>query len=139
MNPKKFLFTLAILSVPVLASAQPATPTSKYQWEQDATDLATASSATYKHYSDGAVTGTALTNVTCTGAPPTFTCIAPIPLYTQGNHTVQLTAGNAAGESAKSTPLSFAFVTVPAVPKNLRIIAESLKIRNKLAKQAARG
>lgn len=129
MKKLTFLFLL----YPTLLFAQPATPNSKVGWEQDATSATEAQAYAYKHYSDGSTTGIPLTNIICTGTAPTFQCQATIPTYTQGNHTIQLTASNTAGESLKSSPLSFAFVTVPAIPRNLRIIAESLKIRNKLA------
>jgi hypothetical protein len=131
---KKILSAIPCILFASTLYAQPATPTSKVQWDQDALDLATAQAYAYKHYSDGSTTGVTLGSVVCTGTAPTFVCVAPIPTYTQGNHNISLTASNSAGESLKSSPLNFAFVTVPATPRNLRIIAESLKIRNRLTK-----
>lgn len=115
---------LACLTLVIGASAgiyAQATPTSKWAWTQDAPTLADAQAYTYRYYADGATTGVALTGVTCTGTVSPFACEANIPAFTPGNHVATLTAGNIAGESAKSSPLNFVFVVTPASPSNFRI------------------
>lgn len=114
------LFLAALASVEVAAQA---IPSSKFGWDQTAPTLADAQGYTYRIYADGATTGQALANVTCvtTATAGTFSCDAPIPAFTPGNHTATLTASNIAGESAKSSPLAFTFVVTPAVPAGLRI------------------
>jgi hypothetical protein len=56
-------------------------------------------------------------------APDTsgFSCSITFPAFTPGAHALSLTASNAAGESAKSAPISFTMVLVPTVPGALRI------------------
>ena len=83
---------------------------------------------TFKYYPDAVATtttkpytgGVVLTNVTCAGTA-TVTCTVPFPAFTPGAHQLSLTATNAAGESDKSAPLSFAFVVVPNPPTGLTI------------------
>jgi hypothetical protein len=119
---KKLLFTFAFLLCASFAHAQ-ATPASKLGWDQAAADLATANAYSYKHYDDLSVTGVALAPATCTGTASPFACQAPFPAFTPGaTHTIAITASNVAGESLKSTPLSFQFIVIPAAPTNLRII-----------------
>ena len=115
------LITLfALLALPRLAAAQ-ATPQSKLAWDQDAADLATANSFTYRHFDDGSATGTPLTPVTCTGTASPFTCRVPFPSFTPGvQHAIAVSAANQAGESLPSTPLSFQFIVIPNSPRNLR-------------------
>lgn len=118
---KKLCFVLLVLlAVPILVEAQ-AVPTSKFAWTQDAPTLADAQGYTYLYFPDGATTGIAFTGVTCTGATSPFACEVNIPAFTPGNHTVTLAARNVAGESAKTTPLSFVFVVTPATPQGFRI------------------
>ena len=118
---RRLFFLLAFLSVPSVALAQTsATPASKFVFDQIAPDLATANGYTYRYYADAATVGATLTAV-CTGTASPFTCSAPIPAFTPGSHAVTITAANIGGESAKSAPLSFTFVVVPAPPTGLRI------------------
>lgn len=120
---KKLLIVLAILVTPALASAQTATSIQKFAWDQTGPSLADVQAYTYNYY-DGNQAGKILTGVTCVllnATTSTFTCEAPIPAFTPGNHSVTLTASNAAGESAKSGPLAFVFVVTPAAPTNLRL------------------
>lgn len=123
MGNKKVQLLLAaiLLFLPSIARAQ-ATPTSKVGWDQPAPDLATAQAYTYKHYDDGSTTGTNYTSVTCVGTASPFQCQTPITAYSQGNHSLTLTATNIAGESVKSNPLGFVFVNAPANPINPKII-----------------
>lgn len=108
-----------------LASAAEAqttgTPSSRLGWDQQNASAAEAESFTYRYYPDGATVGTVLTGVTCVAGTPTV-CSAPFPAFTPGNHSLTLTASNAAGESLPSAPLSFTFVVVPTAPANLRIL-----------------
>lgn len=123
---KKILLALAlaISSVVIIAQQPPiGTATQKFAWDQDAPTLADAQAYTYKYYPDGSATGVTFAVVTCSGAATPFTCSAPIPAFTPGNHTITLTASNIAGESAKSNPFGFSFVVTPGVPNNIRIIS----------------
>jgi hypothetical protein len=113
-----------VVAAPLCLSAQPpsGTASSKIGWDQ--TGVASAADAqalTYRYYPDGAAVGIVLTGVTCSGTT-TVTCQAPFPAFTPGTHTLTLTAGNIAGESAKSAPFAFQFVVIPAAPGNLRIL-----------------
>lgn len=120
---KKFLFTLALILTASVASSQNAVPTSKLQWNQDGPDLATISAYTYKYYADGAATGTTFpTSTICTGTGTPFVCTVNIPSFTQGNHSVTITASSAGGESPKSAPLAFTFISVPPTPTGLKLI-----------------
>lgn len=122
-----FAISLA-LATPLRAQAPapPAASSSRLTWDQAAPDLATAQGYTYRQYADGATTGAALAGVTCVayaGTQPGLvaTCAAPFPAFTPGPHTVTITAGNLAGESAPSSPFAFVFVVVPATPVNVRL------------------
>jgi hypothetical protein len=105
-----------------LASAQnTGTASSKIGWDQaGVASAAEAQALTYRYYADGSATGIVLTGVTCAGTTA-VTCQAPFPAFTPGSHTITLTAGNVAGESAKSSPFAFVFVVIPSAPTNLRI------------------
>ena len=103
------------------AGAQPATGTSQLAWDQANATVTEAQAFTYRVYSDGGATGAMLVSVTCVAGPSSTICSAPFPAFTPGPHTLQLTAANAAGESAKSAVLSFTFVVVPSAPGNPRI------------------
>lgn len=96
-------------------------PGQKFFWGQPAPDLATAQAYTYKHYDDGAVTGTAFTGVVCSGTASPFNCEVLIPAYTPGNHSITITATNIAGESPKSSPFAFTFVVTPGTPVGIGI------------------
>jgi hypothetical protein len=101
-------------------SAQ-AGPNTEFIWTQPARDAATAQALTYRYYVDGDADGKVLAGVTCAGAP-TILCVAPVPAFTPGNHSIQLTAGNAAGETAKSVPFAFSYGSVlPEVPVGLKL------------------
>ncbi len=114
--------TLAILLCSVNSIAAQATSANKIVWDQQAATLAEAQSFTYKFYSDGSSVANTMTSVVCTGTTAPFTCSNNFPPFTPGTHTLTITASNAAGESAKSSPpFSFTFVVVPNVPNNLRI------------------
>lgn len=123
-NPGKkyapFLLSFLFLLIANSIAAAQATPSSKLVWDVPASLLSEAQSYTYKIYVDGATTGTVLSNVTCTGTT-TFSCQVPFPAFTPGTHNITLTASNAAGESAKSSPFTFTFVVIPGVPTNIRI------------------
>lgn len=117
------LLTIVLLLVPAALAAQNAIPTSKFAWNQDGPDLVTVSAYTYKYYADGATTGVTFpTSVICSGTVTPFACIVTIPLFTQGNHSVVLTASSAGGESPKSAPLAFTFISVPPTPTLLRLV-----------------
>lgn len=122
MTFKKIVLILAISAIPSIANAQ-ATPTSRFVWDQIAPDLATANSYRYKYYPDAVTTGAFFNTVNCTGTASPFTCAAPIPAFTPGSHTIQLTASytNNTGESAKSPVFTFTFIVIPAVPANIRL------------------
>lgn len=122
---RRHLFTvvlIALVAVAAPAFAQaPVTGANKIGWDQAAPTLADAQGYTYKYYADAATTGITLAGVTCAGTTSPYQCEVPFPAFTPGNHTLTLTAGNLAGESVKSAPLSFAFVVTPGAPVNLRI------------------
>lgn len=119
---KKILLAILIL-IPITARAQNAVPTSKFQWNQDGPDLATVSAYTYKYYADGATTGVTFPTTTiCSGTATPFVCTVNFPTFTQGNHSVMITASSAGGESPKSAPLAFTFISVPPAPTMLRLI-----------------
>lgn len=103
------------------AWAQSVTPTSRLAWDQQAATVAEAQALTYRYFADGGTTGVSVTGVTCTGPTAPFVCQVPFPAFTPGAHTIRLTAGNTAGESALSAALSFVFVVIPTPPANLRI------------------
>lgn len=115
------VLAFCLLSTNLYAQPTPATAISKFAWTQGAPTLADAQSYEYRVYNDGAVNGSVLSGVTCTGTVSPFSCEAPIPAYTPGNHTATLTAKNLAGESAKSDPLGFNFVVTPSKPGNFGI------------------
>lgn len=119
---KRLTLLLALLVVPVTTLAQTTgVPGQKFVWEQPAPDLATAQAYTYRHYDDGASTGTVLTSVTCAGTASPFQCEVLIPAFTPGSHATAVSASNMAGESPKSDPFMFTFVVTPGTPANIRI------------------
>jgi hypothetical protein len=108
-----------------IASAQDATGASRFQWDQDGTDLPTVQSYVVNHYSDGAA-GLVLNAVVCVVNAATFTCTAPIPAYTPGLHVVNITASVALSgggflESGHSNDVNFNMVATPATPRNFRL------------------
>lgn len=120
MSKKMYGIAFLLLTLPTLIYAQ-ANPSSRLGWDQPATTLAEASGYTYKYYANTATTGINFTGVTCVGTTAPFNCSAPFPAFTPGSHTIQITASNVAGESAKSAVFSFTFVVVPGIPVNIRI------------------
>ena len=114
---------LSFVFVATAASAQNALPTSKLSWTQAGPDLATVGAYTYKYYADGATMGvTYPTSVICSASGTTFTCVVNIPVFTQGNHSITMTASSQGGESAKSAPLAFTFISVPNAPTAFHLI-----------------
>lgn len=106
---------LTILGIRIEAQAPPsATINSILEWDQAGENI---QSYEYKYYLDGAVTGFVLNPVTCVNN----TCSTRFPTVSPGNHTLQLTAQNEAGESTKSSPFAFAFVVTPSSPSGIRI------------------
>lgn len=119
---KKICLTLILLCFASVAFAQPpATGKNKIGFDQDAPSLTEVQTYTWKYFADAATTGIVLVGVTCTGTVTPYQCEAPFPAFTPGNHTLTLTTSNLAGESAKSLPLSFAFVVTPGAPIGLKI------------------
>lgn len=117
---KLFLvFILIFLTSQVVFSQ--AISSSKFIFDQSAPDLISANGYTYKYYSDGSLTPTNFIGVTCVGTNSPFVCSVNIPAFTPGTHTVQFTATNIAGESAKSSLFSFTFVVTPSAPLNIRL------------------
>lgn len=115
---------LVALAIPALAGAQTVTPANKLGFNELGPDLLTVQAYTYKVYADGGGVGVA-TATLCTAPvlPDTagFTCTFPFPAFTPGSHTLTVTATNAAGESAKSAPISFTMIVTPVAPGGLRI------------------
>src|SRR4030095_4421265 len=113
----RYLLAAALLfvAVPVSAQVPVAGPTSFFQWTQSAANAATAQAYVYRYYMDGAATSTMATSVTCAGTT-TITCEAAVPAMTPGNHTVQISAASTVGESAKSSPFSFAYDSAVVAP-----------------------
>jgi len=111
----------AFVLVAGLAAQTPGSSAQRFAWDEAAPTLADAQALTYRYYPDGAAAGVTFPAVTCTGAVSPFTCSAPIPAFTPGNHTITLTAANVAGESPKSGPFVFVFVVIPGTPTNVRI------------------
>ena len=121
---------LALLALTAPAFAQkPATSKSVFAWEVDDTtnvpDAATAQALTATVYVDGSSAGVVLQGVTCavSKVPTVFSCQAPVIAFTAGDHTLQLSLSNEAGESAKApTPAySFRFQVKPKDPVAPRI------------------
>lgn len=119
---RKILLAIILLAFASVVYAQPpATGKNKIGFDQDGPSLTEVQAYTWKYYADSATTGVTLTSVTCVGTASPFQCEAPFPAFTPGSHTLTLTTSNLAGESVKSTPLSFSFVVTPGAPTSLRI------------------
>lgn len=110
-----------LLTAALFQTLPQATPSSKLQWDIPAQDLNTAQAYGYKWYLDGSATGNQFSGVVCSGVTPNFQCIVAFPPLTQGNHTIRLSASNAAGEGPLSDPFAFAFVGNPGKPINIII------------------
>lgn len=102
--------------------------TSKLVFDVPGPALADVQAYLYKHYDDGAATGTLFApgTVTCATSATAnlFTCTVPFPAYTPGNHAVTLTASNSAGEGPPSASFSFKFEVTPGKIVNVRIGGE---------------
>ena len=112
---------LALILMASMQQAPVATPLSKLAWDMPAPDLASAQAYVYRFYPDGATTGNAFTAVTCAGTTSPFQCETAFPSFSQGNHTLRLTASNVAGEGIPSDPFAFAFVISPNKITNIHI------------------
>jgi hypothetical protein len=99
-----------------------AVPTSRLGWEQAAPTFSEAQNYTYRFYANQVTEGEVLLDVSCAGVTSPFFCTAPFPPFTPGNHTLQVTASNLAGESNRSNTIAFTFVVTPAEPRSLRIV-----------------
>lgn len=120
----RILTLVFLLTLPSLAQAQTATPTTKLGWDQEGQSLANASGATYQLYIDGG-TATPLPNVACAqNGPSTVSCSAPLPALTAGSHVIRLSQTLGGAESGQSASLNFTFVIV-VTPTNLRVIGDS--------------
>lgn len=123
----KHPFTTAIALVLVLLAAAPALAQTTgsvrqtFEWTIDAPTLDDAQGYAYHYYADSETGSSSFVAVVCTGVASPFTCRTPIPAFQPGNHTIAITAENAAGESGKSGPFAFVFVATPAVPSPVRI------------------
>lgn len=123
---KKLIFGITFLLVASSAYAQQpinVTPDNRIGWDQQAGTLTEAQNFTYRYYIDSSATGL-VTTATCTSTPVAniFLCVAPPPAVSSGNHSLEITAGNIAGESAKSSPLEFAYILTPVSPSNPRVL-----------------
>lgn len=118
----RVLILLLVFSASAFAQPQ-ATPTSVFFFDQPAPDVATAQAYTYKLYADGSTTGQTLTGVVCAAGATSAVqvCRVPIPAFQPGQHSITLSATNAAGESPKSAAFTFTLVAVPGTPGNIRI------------------
>lgn len=113
---------LAVLTLtPAIQQPPVATSNSILVWGVAAQDLNTAQGYGYKWYLDGSATGNQFSGVLCSGVTPTFTCEVAFPPVTQGNHTIRLSASNAAGEGELSDPFAFSFVGKPPKITNITI------------------
>ena len=119
---KKLVILPVLLFITAIQPPPPLVVGDKLGWDQAAPTLVEAQAATYKYYLDSSATGIAFVNVTCSGTVSPFPCQVVTPIFSPGNHTIQLTASNAAGESLKSSPFAFSFVVTLNSPSGIRII-----------------
>jgi hypothetical protein len=120
---KVLLVGILLLGFTRIGIAQNAVPTSKFGWDMQGSSLAEVSAFVYKYYADGATMGVQFpTTVICNGTVSPYQCVVNIPAFTAGNHSVTVTASSAGGESAKSAPLAFTFISVPVAPTSLKLI-----------------
>jgi hypothetical protein len=113
---------LVLFASSLLAQSPIATPTDRLGWNQAAETLIEVQTYTYRYYPDGAPSGVVLSNVTCNGTTSPFTCSVLFPTFSNGTHTLMLTAANTIGESPKSGPFDFVFGAAPSTPASLRVI-----------------
>lgn len=119
---KKLILSLSFalfLLIPSLAHAQ-VTSGKSLAWDQPNASLSEAQAYTYTMYADTSRVDV-LSGVTCSGTS-LVSCQVAFPAFTPGSHTLQLTAKNAAGESAKSAAFNFTFIIVPDAPSNIRVV-----------------
>lgn len=117
---KHVVFALVFTFTATVAFGQ-ASASKQLEWDQPNATVAEASAYTFKYYPDAAAAGTTLSGVTCFQSGTTTVCRVSFPAFAPGGHTLQLTATNAAGESAKSAVFSFTFVVVPSAPSGVRV------------------
>lgn len=112
------LFVLVLFVALVFVAMGEAQTTPRLAWSQPGDSLTQVQAYTYRTYLDNSTTGVLLSNVTCSGAVSPFPCTTPLPTFSTGRHTLQLTAHDGLFESVKSSPLDFGL----DAPLNLRII-----------------
>ena len=117
---KKFIFLLILMCIPNEIMNAQANSTSKIIFDQAGLTLAEVNAYTFKYYPDNSLVGLSLT-AACTGTVSPFTCSGQFPTFTNGNHTLTLSATSLGGESPKSAPFAFAYVGAPLSPGNIRI------------------
>lgn len=111
----------ALAGVSLSAQTTVATRRSVLWWVQDAADLATANSYTYRYYVDADSTAYPLPGATCANQSPPSTghydCSAPLPnIFSYGDHTIAVTATLGVDESGHSSPaLSFTYSQIQRV------------------------
>ncbi len=112
---------LGITASPVSAQT-PAVPSDKLGWSQSADDITKFG---FVLVVDGQRQSSQMTGVTCVSASGAYTCTAPLPALTPGNHTLALIAvrtdGTLVAESQPSSPLAITIVVVTA-PAGLKIV-----------------
>jgi hypothetical protein len=119
---RHLLTALIVLSASTVYAQNPvADPNDQIAFDQSGASLTEVQNFGYKLYIDNDLSGINII-VTCAGAGPLFQCITDLPVLPVGTHTIQLTASNFAGESAKSLPFVFDSVITPAPPASIRII-----------------
>lgn len=124
MKRLMLLSAISIFLLTASAAAQNPILVAGNKWGifQDGQTLVEVQAFTYRYYLDGSSTG-AVIAFTCTGTATPFSCVSgPTPIFSRGNHTISFTAANQSGESGKSTPFAFEFVTNPNTPTGTRII-----------------
>ena len=123
---RRLFLTIALLltftSISAAQSAPNVGPNDSFAWNQDGSSLTVVQGYVYKYYLDGAVTGSVLSGVTCTGTATPYSCQVRSPTFSMGAHGITLTAASAAGESVQSTPFQFVYGNPPAIPNNIRVV-----------------
>jgi hypothetical protein len=116
------VLAVALAASPAKTQTPPiATANSILAWGMPGPDLASVQTYTYRYYPDASATGTILNAVTCSGTATPFQCQVAFPIFNQGNHTLKLSAANAAGEGVPSAPFAFSFVGKPGTPITITI------------------
>jgi hypothetical protein len=112
---------VVLITVPALG--QPAAPTDRFAWDQEASSLAVASAYRYDVEIDSGAPVVLVS--TCTGVASPFVCSAAIPAVTPTTHVARVRAVDPSPTpivSAWSAPLTFTMRATPATPAGLRII-----------------